>query len=88
MYQVDIEAEACVLTCEITALLDEPARLSAWASDREALGYRELEFRVIAGEWFDPGGAAHDLGRNGCTEVAERYADYIEEQLWRQLDAQ
>lgn len=59
MYDVDIEAEACVLHCEVTNLVDEPARLTAWVTDRDALGYRELEFRAVSGEWFDPDGKAH-----------------------------
>lgn len=88
MYEVVIEAESCVLHCDVTNLLDEPAHLTAWDSDREALGYRELEFRATTGEWFDPDGTTHDLGRNGCAEVADRYAEYIEEQLWHQIDAE
>lgn len=86
MYDVDIEAEACVLHCEVTSLLDEPFHLTAWANDPDALGYRELEFQAISGEWFDPDGNVHDLGQNGCAEVAERYAEYIEEELWRLVD--
>lgn len=88
MYEVEIDAEACVLQCEITALIDEPARVSRWSTDRDALGYRELEFRVVAGQWFDPDGHPQDLGRNGCAEVAERYAEFIEGQLWQQLEAE
>lgn len=88
MYDVDIEAEACVLHCEVTNLVDEPVRLTAWVTDRDSLGYRELEFRAVSGEWFDPDGKAHDLGRNGCAEVADRYAEFIEEDLWQQIDAE
>jgi len=86
VYEVVIEAEACVLHCEVTNVVDEPAHVTTWASDREGLGYRELEFRAPSGKWFDPEGNSHNLGRNGCAEIADRYAEYIEEQLWRQID--
>ncbi|EOA4333892.1 hypothetical protein ACH2GM_006196 [Pseudomonas aeruginosa] len=35
-----------------------------------------------------PAGDGHpsDLGRNGCAEVADRYAEFIEDDLWHQLD--
>lgn len=88
MYEVDIEAEACVLQCEVTMLVNDPPHPGALSSDWDAEGYRELEFRVVAGLWIDPQGKSVDLGQNGCAEVAERYAEYIEEQLWRQLDAE
>ncbi|EPA99323.1 hypothetical protein PG5_01300 [Pseudomonas sp. G5(2012)] len=28
------------------------------------------------------------VGRNGCAESAERYAEFIESDLWRQIEAQ
>lgn len=87
MYEVVIEAEACVLQCEVTDMVISEANPWAWSSDWDAQGYRELEFRVVSGVAYDEDGYAIDLGRNGCAEVSERYAEEIEDQLWRLLDA-
>ncbi|MEW5511977.1 hypothetical protein ABGT16_05090 [Pseudomonas asiatica] len=84
MYEVVIEAEACVLQCEITDLVIEPARPALWSSDWDAEGYCELEFRIVSGTVNDEQGHSADLGHNGCAVLAERYGDYIEEQLLRQ----
>ncbi|WP_217191420.1 hypothetical protein [Pseudomonas shirazica] len=84
MYEVAIEAEACVLLCEITELVIEEARPGLWNSDWDAQGYSELEFRVVSGVIFDVHGRPSDLGRNGCAALAERYAEYIEEEIFRQ----
>ncbi|MGF6282288.1 hypothetical protein ABH908_000228 [Pseudomonas frederiksbergensis] len=87
MYEVTIEAEACVLQCEVTSMLVAEASPSAWSSDWDAEGYRELEFQVLSGIVFDEQGEPSDLGRNGCAEMADRYAEFIEEQIWQQYDA-
>jgi len=83
VYEVAIEAEACVIQCEITNVLVHQANPSAWTSDWDAIGYRELEFRVVSGLAFTETGEAVELGRNGCAEVADRYAEQIEEALWK-----
>lgn len=88
MYEVDIEAEACVLQCVITSMVIADAHPSLWTSDWDVEGYREMEFRVVSGITFDSNGEASDLGRNGCATLAERYGEYIEERIWRQYDAQ
>lgn len=88
MYEVAIEAEACVIQCEITELVVEDAHRGAWSSDWDARGYRELEFRAVSGVAYDADGHATALGQNGCAEVVERYAEFIEEELWRQLDTE
>lgn len=49
VYEVPIEAEACVIRCEITSLFVHRANPFAWSSDWDALGYREQEFRVVSG---------------------------------------
>jgi len=88
VYEVLVEGEASVLQCEITDLVDEQPHPGAWSSDWDAQGYRELQFRVISGQWLDPDGKPHDLGKNGCAEVADRYAEFIEDELWHQIDAE
>ena len=85
MYEVVIEAEACTVQCEIIHLTLTEASPSAWTSDWDAQGYREMEFRVISGVVYDELGQASDLGRNGCAAIAERYAEFIEDDLWRQV---
>jgi hypothetical protein len=84
VYEVVIEAEACVLQCEITDVVIEVAHPAIWTSDWDAQGYCELEFRVVSGVVYDEQGQASELGLNGCSALAERYAEYIEEQLLRQ----
>lgn len=84
MYEVAIEAEGCVLQCEITDLVMEQPRPGLWSSDWDAEGYFELEFRVVSGIVYDEQGSAEDLGRNGCAALAESYAEYIEEQILQQ----
>lgn len=86
MYEVAIESEACVLLVEIIDLVNSAPTPGAWTSDWDAQGYRELEFRVVSGVAYDECGNGSDLGRNGCAEIAERYAEQIEEDIWRQLD--
>lgn len=88
MYEVVVEGEASVLQCEITDLVDEQPRPGVWSSDWDAQGYREMEFRVVSGQWFDQDGNPHDLGKNGCAEIADRYAEFIEEELWHQIDSE
>lgn len=85
MYEVTIEA--FVLQCEITELVDVEPNPATWTSDWDAQGYRELEFRVVSGVVYDENEVPSDLGRNGCAELAERYAEFIESELWRQIDA-
>ena len=85
MYEVVIEAEACVIQCEVTDLAVTEANPGTWTSDWDADGYRELEFRVVSGLVYDERGQASDLGRNGCAAIAERYAEFIENDLWRQV---
>ncbi|OAS07786.1 hypothetical protein AYO08_10705 [Pseudomonas putida] len=84
MYEVVIEAEACVLQCEVTDLVIEQPQPGVWSSDWDAEGCSELEFRVVSGTVYDEQGRAEDLGRNGCAALAERYAEYIEEQILQQ----
>ncbi len=35
-----------------------------------------------------PGDNPHDLGVKSCAEVAERYAEVFEEDLWQQINAE
>lgn len=86
MYEVAFED--FVLQCEITELVDVEPNPATWTSDWDARGYRELEFRVISGVVYDENDVPSDLGRNGCAELAERYAEFIESELWRQIDAE
>ncbi|WP_409280207.1 hypothetical protein [Pseudomonas sp. KCJK8751] len=37
---------------------------------------------------YDTEGHPSDLGRNGCAELVERYAEFIEDELWMQLDGE
>lgn len=73
------------LEVEITSLTVVKGNSSTWDSDLDYYGYREMEFEVVAGTEFDEDGNDTPLGRNGCAEVAERYAEAIEEKLWNQL---
>ncbi|WP_104963034.1 hypothetical protein [Pseudomonas sp. XWY-1] len=87
MYEVHIDAEGCVIQCEITEIIEAESSPGIWSSDWDAKGYREMEYRVVSGIVYDESGAATALGRNGCAELAERYGEFIEQALWKQLDA-
>jgi len=84
----EVSFEGFVLQCEITELVNVEANPSTWTSDWDAQGYRELEFRVVSGAYYDEHDVPTALGRNGCAELAERYAEFIESELWRQIDAE
>jgi hypothetical protein len=86
LYEVNIEA--FVLQCEVTELVDVEANPITWSSDWDGQGYRELEFRVLSGVVYDENDVPSDLGRNGCAELADRYAEFIESEIWRQIDAE
>ncbi|MDD1011599.1 hypothetical protein M5G27_29500 [Pseudomonas shahriarae] len=86
MYEVAFEG--FVLQCEVTDLINADPSPGTWTSDWDAQGYRELEFRVVSGVVYDENDRPSDLGRNGCAELSEKYAEFIESELWRQIDAQ
>ncbi|PMY79851.1 hypothetical protein C1X72_17765 [Pseudomonas sp. FW306-2-2C-D06B] len=88
VYEVHIDAESCVIQCEILDVIEAEPNPGIWTSDWDAQGYRELEFRVVSGVAYDTEGHPSDLGRNGCAELVDRYAEFIEDELWMQLDAE
>lgn len=84
-YEVNIDEY--VLQCEVTSLEEVDPTPGTTTSDWDAYGYRELEFSVISGQVYDENGVANDAGRNACAALAEKYAEYIEEEIWRQIEA-
>ena len=76
-----------VLEVFITTIVDVKPSPGTWSSDWDHNGYRELEFEVWSGKTCDDDGVPMDLGRNGCAAAAEQYAEEIETELWRQIDA-
>ncbi|AVX93073.1 hypothetical protein PkP19E3_33475 (plasmid) [Pseudomonas koreensis] len=75
------------LQCEVTVLVDEPPDPWATSSDWDAYGDREMEFRVVSALVYDENGVPSDAGRNACAQLAEDYAELIEDKLWRQIEA-
>ena len=71
----------------ITTIVDVKPSPGTWSSDWDHSGYRELEFEVWSGKTYDDDGVPMDLGRNGCAAAAEQYAEEIEAELWRQIEA-
>lgn len=88
MYEVRIDAESCVIQCEILDVIEAESNPGLWTSDWDAQGYRELEFRVLSGVAYDSDRQPSDLGLNGCAELVDRYAEFIEDELWMQLDGE
>jgi hypothetical protein len=41
----------------------------------------------VSARIYDEHGVAIDAGRNACAQLAEDYAELIEEELWRQIKA-
>ena len=60
VYEVHIDAEACVIQCEITDVIEADPNPGLWSSDWDAQGYRELEFRVLSGVAYDADGHPSD----------------------------
>ncbi|NMZ77523.1 hypothetical protein HBO32_30975 [Pseudomonas nitroreducens] len=83
-YTVSIEQYE--LTVKITYIVDVKGDRSTWDSDWDYYGYREMEFEVISGLVYDEDNNTEDLGANGCAALAEKYAEFIEEELWLQVD--
>ena len=83
----DVRIDAYILKCEVT-WIDEPGSPGLDTSDWDALGYRELEFRVLSCQWEDDQGRLIDAGRNACAELSDLYGEFIESDLWRQIDDQ
>ena len=65
MYEVHIDAESCVIQCEILDVIEAESNPGLWTSDWDAQGYRELEFRVESGVAYDADGQPSELGRIG-----------------------
>lgn len=82
-YTVSIEQYE--LTVKITYMNVVEGDSSTWASDWDYHGYREMEFEVVSGLVYDEDNNVEDLGANGCAALAEKYAEFIEEELWLQV---
>ena len=83
-YTVSIEQYE--LKVKITHMEVVEGDSSSWDSDWDYYGYREMEFEVISGLVYDEDNNTEDLGANGCAALAEKYAEFIEEELWLQVD--
>lgn len=86
MYEVHLDQ--FVLQCEVTYHEEVAPSPGIDTSDWDAYGYREMEFRLESGQVYDEDGAASDAGRNACAALAEKYAEYIEQQLWRLIETE
>lgn len=76
------------LECDVIELVDVPPDPWATSSDWDAYGDRELVFRIVSARIYDEHGQAIDAGRNACAQIAEDYAELIEQALWRQIKAE
>ena len=84
-YEVIIEA--FVLQCFIVHIVSAVPQPNCRDSDWDCQGSRELEFEIWSGKTYDDGGVPMDIGRNACAAVAEQYAEEIDAELWRQIEA-
>ncbi|WP_273648925.1 hypothetical protein [Pseudomonas aeruginosa] len=83
-YTVSIEQYE--LKVKITHMEVVEGNSSSWDSDWDYYGYREMEFEVVSGLVYDEDNNVEDLGANGCAALAEKYAEFIEEELWLKVD--
>jgi len=83
----DVNVEEYTLKCEVTYMEEVAPAPWTTTSDWDAHGYRELEFSVVSGLVFDEDGNPSEAGRNACAAIAEKFAEEIEEELWRQIEA-
>ncbi|WP_236175948.1 hypothetical protein [Pseudomonas pseudonitroreducens] len=82
-----ISIEQYELTVEITDY--SPGRAGKYSGPWEDCypdEPEELEFEVVSGLVYDEDNNVEDLGANGCAALAEKYAEFIEEELWLQVD--
>ena len=77
--------EQYTLEVEITSMTVVKGDSSTWDSGWDYYGYREMEFEVVAGTEFDEDGNSTELSKARCAELAEQYADTIEDNLWNHL---
>ena len=70
---------------EISSVTNVAPNSSSWDSDWDYYGYREMEFEVLGAVEYDEDGDSVELSKERCAELAERFADTIEEKLWDQL---
>lgn len=83
----EIIVEGFVLQVEASVLADDPPRPNSWESDWDAMGDRELEFRLLAAKCYDEDGVPMDVPGWQLPVLAHQYYTPITSALWVEIDA-
>lgn len=83
----EVIVEGFVLQVEVTALADDPPRPGTWDGDWDAMGERELEFKLLSGRCYDDDGIPLDLMLYQLPILAHQLYTPIVNALWVEIDA-
>lgn len=83
----EIVVEGFVLQVEVTVLADDPPRPGSWDSDWDAMGDRELEFKLLSGICYDEDGVRMDVPDYQLPVLAHQHYTPITIALWVEIDA-
>lgn len=83
----EVIVEGFVLQVEVTHCVNEPARPGTWDSDWDAMGTRELEFRIKSAVTYDDEGRRMSVDPRALPFIPLQLGRQIETALWVEIDA-
>lgn len=83
----EVIVEGYVLQVEVTYCVNEPARRGTWDSDWDAMGDRELEFKIVSAICYDDDGIRMDVPNWQLPILAKQHYTPITVALWVEIDA-
>lgn len=84
----EIVVEGFVLQVDIVHCVNIPPAPGSWNSDWDAMGERELEFKLVAGRCYDDDGVPMDVPKSQLPDIAVRHYTAIMVALWHEIDSQ
>lgn len=83
----EVIVEGFVLQVEVTHCENKLPQPGTWSSDWDAMGSRDLEFKVESGICYDDAGNRMDVDSLALPFLAQQYGRHIETALWVEIDA-
>lgn len=83
----EIVVEGFVLQVEVIILADDPPRPGTRDSDWDAMGDRELEFKIVSAICYDDDGIRMDVPNWQLPILAKQHYTPITVALWVEIDA-
>jgi hypothetical protein len=84
----EVVVEGFVLQVEVTHCLNIPPAPGSRNSDWDAMGERELEFKLIDGRCYDDDGVPMDVPKSQLREIETCHYTAIMVALWHEIDSQ